>query len=74
MQDTLAKLQGNEFDREYVKAMVDDHKKDLDEFRKMQRNARDANLKAWIDKTLPTIESHLQTIEGIQDQLASAKK
>jgi putative membrane protein len=74
MQDTLAKLQGNEFDREYVKAMVDDHKKDLDEFRKMQRSARDANLKAWIDKTLPTIESHLQTIEGIQDQLASARK
>jgi putative membrane protein len=74
MHDKLAKLQGNEFDREYVQTMVDDHKKDVAEFRKMSRSARDANLKAWIDKTLPTLESHLQTIEGIQEQMASVKK
>jgi putative membrane protein len=74
MHDNLAKLQGNEFDRQYVNAMVDDHKKDVAEFRKMARSARDANLKAWIDKTLPTLESHLQTIEGIQEQMTSARK
>ena len=74
MMDRLSKLQGAEFDREYVKEMVKDHKKDVAEFRRMHSGAVDPNLKAWIDKTLPTLEDHLKTIEGIQSQIASAKK
>jgi len=74
MIDRLSKLQGAEFDREYVKEMVKDHKKDVAEFRRMHSGAVDPNLKAWIDKTLPTLEDHLKTIEGIQSQIASAKK
>jgi putative membrane protein len=71
VRDRLAKLQGSEFDREYVKAMVKDHKEDVAEFRKMHSGAVDPNLKAWVDKTLPTLEDHLKTIEGIQAQMAS---
>ena len=74
LMDRLSKLQGADFDREYVKEMVKDHKKDVAEFRRMHSGAVDANLKAWIDKTLPTLEDHLKTIEGIQSQIASAKK
>jgi putative membrane protein len=74
MMDRLSKLQGAQFDREYVKEMVKDHKKDVAEFRRMHSGAVDPNLKAWIDKTLPTLEDHLKTIEGIQSQIASAKK
>jgi len=66
----LSKLQGPEFDREYVKAMVKDHKQDVAEFRRMHSGAVDPNLKAWVDKTLPTLEDHLKTIEGIQAQMA----
>ena len=66
----LSKLQGSEFDREYVKAMVKDHKQDVAEFRRMHSGAVDPNLKAWVDKTLPTLEDHLKTIEGIQAQMA----
>ncbi len=66
----LAKLEGPEFDREYVKAMVKDHKQDVAEFRRMHSGAVDPNLKAWVDKTLPTLEDHLKTIEGIQAQMA----
>jgi putative membrane protein len=72
--EKLSKLQGQEFDREYVKAMVKDHKQDVAEFRRMHSGAVDPNLKGWIDKTLPTLEDHLKTIEGIQAQMASAKK
>ena len=71
MIDRLAKLQGADFDREYVKAMVKDHKEDVAEFRKMHSGAVDPNLKAWVDKTLPTLEDHLRTIQGIQSQMAS---
>ena len=66
----LSKLQGPEFDREYVNAMVKDHKQDIAEFRRMHSGAVDPNLKAWVDKTLPTLEDHLKTIEGIQAQMA----
>src|SRR5262245_12855503 len=72
--EKLSKLQGESFDREYVKAMVKDHKQDVAEFRRMHSGAVDPNLKAWVDKTLPTLEDHLKTIEGIQAQMASAKK
>jgi putative membrane protein len=71
--ERLAKLQGPEFDREYVKAMVKDHKEDVAEFRRMHSDAVDPNLKAWVDKTLPTLENHLKTIEAIQAQMVSAK-
>ena len=74
MMDRLSRLQGADFDREYVKEMVKDHKKDVAEFRRMHSGAVDPNLKAWIDKTLPTLEDHLKTIEGIRSQIASAKK
>jgi putative membrane protein len=66
----LSKLQGAEFDREYVDAMVKDHKQDVAEFRRMHSGAVDPNLKAWVDKTLPTLEDHLKTIEGLQAQMA----
>ncbi len=65
LRDRLAKLQGQEFDREYVKTMVKDHKQDVAEFRRMHSGAVDPNLKAWVDKTLPTIEQ--QTDEEARD-------
>jgi putative membrane protein len=74
MMQRLSKLQGADFDREYVKEMVKDHKKDVAEFRRMHSGAVDPNLKAWIDETLPTLEDHLKSIEGIQSQIASDKK
>jgi putative membrane protein len=73
LMERLSKLQGPDFDREYVKAMVKDHKQDVAEFKRMHSGAVDPNLKAWVDKTLPTLEDHLKTIEGIQAQIAAKK-
>lgn len=73
LMERLSKLQGPDFDREYVKAMVKDHKQDVAEFKRMHPGAVDPNLRAWVDKTLPTLEDHLKTIEGIQAQMAAKK-
>jgi len=54
--------------------MVKDHRQDVAEFRKMHSRSVDPNLKAWVDNTLPTLEDHLKTIEGIQAQMKSAQK
>lgn len=73
LRDRLAKLQPSVFDREYVKEMVKDHKKDVAEFRRMSEKAQDPTLKAWVVKTLPTLEDHLKTIENLEASLTAKR-
>ncbi len=63
--DRLSKLQGDAFDKAYMKDMVTDHKKDVAEFKHESTSAHDPDVKAWAGKTLPTLESHLQEAEKI---------
>src|SRR5262249_51808111 len=58
--DRLAKLNGESFDRAYMQAMVKDHQKDVNEFRTQSKSGKDADVKAWASKTLPTLEEHLK--------------
>ncbi len=61
----LSPLKGAEFDRAYVKAMVEDHVKDVTAFEAVSKNATDADVKTFAAKTLPTLQQHLQMIRGI---------
>jgi putative membrane protein len=63
--DRLAKLSGTDFDRSYMQAMVLDHRKALNEFRMEAHSGKDADVKAWAAKTLPTIEEHLKMAQSI---------
>ncbi|MDB5945723.1 MAG: hypothetical protein JWQ33_749 [Ramlibacter sp.] len=59
--EKLGKLSGGSFDKTFVKKFgVDDHKKDVKDYEKESRNAKDPELKAWVDKTLPTLRAHLE--------------
>jgi putative membrane protein len=58
--DRLSKLSGEAFDRAYMQEMVKDHRKDVSEFRTESKSGRDADVKAWASKTLPTLEEHLK--------------
>lgn len=62
--DRLSKLSGAQFDRAYMQEMVSDHQKDVSEFRKQSQSAKDAELKAWATKTLPTLQEHLQMAQA----------
>jgi len=64
--DKLQKLSGAQFDREYMKNMVSDHEKDIKEFKNESKSAKDADLKAFVDKTLPTLEDHLTQAKSAQ--------
>jgi putative membrane protein len=61
----LSKLSGSDFDREYVKLMLDDHKKDVSEFRKQSKSGQDPDVKAFATEALPTLESHLAAVQGL---------
>jgi len=67
--DDLAKLTGKDFDKEYVKAMVDGHQKTWDMMDKESKDANDADLKAFAAKTAPIVKGHLDVIKKIQDAL-----
>jgi len=70
--DRLAKLSGSAFDRAYMQAMVADHQEAVAAFRKEATSGRDADIKSWASKTLPTIEDHLKTAQSTSHAVATS--
>ena len=64
--DKLSKMSGPEFDREYMKHMVSDHKKDVSDFKSEASKAKDADVKQFASSTLPTLQEHLQLAQAAQ--------
>lgn len=56
----LSAMSGAEFDRAYAKMMLKDHEKDVKEFERQSTKAGDPELRAFVTKTLPTLQEHLQ--------------
>jgi putative membrane protein len=69
--DRLSKLSGAEFDRAFVKDMVKDHEKAVSSFRREAQRAKDADVKQWASKTLPTLEDHLKSAQSLQATVAA---
>ncbi len=69
----LSALSGEQFDKEYVKMMLKDHKKDVGEFQKEASRGADADIKSFAATALPTLQEHLQMIQRISDKMALRK-
>lgn len=67
----LEKLSGAEFDKEFVQQMITDHKKTIDLFEDASKDAKDPDVKAFADKTLPTLRGHLQHVEGLKKDVGA---
>ena len=63
--DKLAKESGPQFDRDYVKSMVGDHKDDVSDFKDEAKNGKDRTLQQYAQQTLPTIQQHLQMAQKL---------
>ena len=46
--------------------MVKDHEEDIDEFKKASDKVKDADVKAFIDNTIPVLQHHLDSIKAIR--------
>lgn len=58
--EKLGKKNGAEFDRDFVRDVgIKAHEKDIKLFAKAGQDVKDPQLKAFIDKTLPTLRDHL---------------
>lgn len=64
--DEMNKLNGKAFDQHYVNMMVTDHVKDVSKFKKASAECTDNDLKAWAGKTLPVLQTHLDSIQAIK--------
>lgn len=62
----LSKLSGPEFDRAYSQEMVKDHQKDVAEFKKGETSSQKPDVKEFAQKTLPTLQSHLELAQHMQ--------
>jgi putative membrane protein len=69
----LSALSGEKFDKEYVKMMVKDHRKDVGEFEKEAAGGMDADIKSFAARTLPTLQEHLRMIQRISDKMSLRK-
>ena len=70
--DSLKSKSGADFDADYVDEMLDDHEADVKAFQDKAKNATDPDLKAFAEKTLPTLQKHLDAIKAIQAKMSSA--
>jgi len=71
--ESLSKLTGAQFDKEYMSHMVEDHQKDVAAFQKQASQAKDPELKAFASKTLPTLQEHLQLAKSIDAKVKTEK-
>ena len=55
----LTSLKGREFDTAFKQHAVENHQKSVDKFKATAEKAKDADLKAFAAKTLPTLQQHL---------------
>jgi len=65
MQDKLSKLKGQAFDKAYMTHMVTAHKQAVTLFQQEAKSGKDAETKAFAEKTLPTLQEHLKMAQGI---------
>lgn len=69
--DRLARLKGGEFDRAYMRAMVEDHDKDVKEFQKEAQSGQDPEIKAFAAETLKVIQDHDRMAHDIDRSLTA---
>ncbi len=67
--DDLAAKSGKDFDKAYINAMLDGHKKAVKLFEDASQNCKDPDLKAFATKTLPTLKMHLDSVQAIHDSM-----
>lgn len=72
--DRLSKLSGSDFDRQYMRTMIEDHKEDLKAFQREADKGKDPDVKQFAGKYVPMIKKHLEMAQTTGEQLKVASK
>ncbi len=68
----MAELKGVDFDRAYAAAMLSDHQKAVALFEQHPRKGKDADVRAYAEKTLPTLRKHLSMAEELNGKVLTS--
>jgi len=60
---------GQNFDKAFAKTMIDNQKKAIDAFERAVTEGKDADVKAFATKILPTLKMHLSMAEALQNKM-----
>jgi putative membrane protein len=64
--DDLNAKSGADFDKAYMKTMVDDHEATIRLFEKASNNVNDTEVKTFVDNTLPKLKVHLDSAKAVR--------
>jgi putative membrane protein len=59
---------GIQFDHDYVRVMVKDHRQDVKAFQKEAKKGKNPQIKDFAARTLPVLQSHLDQIKSIHSK------
>ena len=62
--DRAAKLSGANFDREFARHMIIDHKEDIVKYQKASKS-KDTAVAGYASESLPVLQKHLQAAQSI---------
>lgn len=60
---------GVNFDKAWLEKAIDAHEDAIAEYKKAGSDVKDQELKDWISRTIPSLQSHLDKLRGIQDRM-----
>jgi putative membrane protein len=63
---------GNDFDRDYIDLMVDEHQDNINEYEDAADNLEDNEIKQYANETLPNLREHREEAERIKERLRDA--
>jgi len=67
--DKLSKMSGNQFDRQFARDMVADHKKDIAKYEKEAKGK--SSLAQFAQQTVPVLQKHLQMAQDMANKGAA---
>ena len=69
MVDQLQGMSGNEFDKQYMTRMLQDHKQDVAKVQQHMTTSQDPAVQDLARKTLPFLENHVRIAENIAGEM-----
>jgi len=64
----LEKESGADFDKAFLNHMEEAHDECVDNYEEASEDTKDADLKAWVDKTLPMLRSHHESVKSLESK------
>jgi putative membrane protein len=67
--DKFKDYKGENFDRDYIKQMVEGHEKAVKKITRATKEAKNQQIKDYATKVLPVVQGHLDEAKKLQDQI-----